>query len=79
MYNAALLNSGFVIEDPSEISATLEQILRAELGLERTGSFEEMDVDLDQEEEDEGIEEEIPEETVGEQVEIEEPQENEDL
>lgn len=40
------------------------EILRSELGLERTGDFEELEIDLDEEygedEDDEGIEEEIP-------------------
>lgn len=84
-YNVALLNSGFVIDDPSQLSSTMQQILRGELGLERTGEFEELSVDLDEEEEDEGIEAEIPEDTpeatdnVGEEVKIIEEESKEDL
>ena len=77
----ALLNSGFIIDDPSEIAETMQQILRAELGIERTGDFEELEVDLeDDEEETEGIEEDIPddEDTVGEEVE-EDREKKEDL
>lgn len=42
----------------------MQEILRSELGLERTGEFEELEIDLDEEideDEDEAIEEEIPE------------------
>jgi heat shock protein beta len=52
LYNMALLNSGFVIEDPTAISDTMQQILRSELGLARTGDFEELEIDIDDEEED---------------------------
>lgn len=66
VYNVALLNSGFVIDDPSEISGTMQEILRAELGLERTGDFDELEIDIEEEygddEDDEGIEAEIPDE-----------------
>ena len=48
----ALLNSGFVIDDPSEISGVMQQIMRGELGLERTGDFEELEIDLEEEEDD---------------------------
>jgi hypothetical protein len=79
----ALLNSGFIIDDPSEIAETMQQILRTELGLEPNGEFEELEVDLeDEEEETEGIEAEIPndDDDVGEQVEEEEErEEKEDL
>lgn len=71
-----------MIDDPTEIAQTMEQILRAELGLERTGTFEELDVDLEEEtEDDEGIEAEIPDDdNVGEQIEAEIPEDqNEDL
>lgn len=82
LYNVALLNSGFMIEDPSEISRTMQQILRSELGLERTGDFEEIELDLDDEEQEE-VEDDIPEEEeieedMGEEVLIEE-EDNEDL
>lgn len=78
----ALLNSGFIIDDPSEIAETMQQILRGELGLERTGEFEELEVDLGDEEEDtEGIEAEIPsdEDDIGEEVEDEDRDKKEDL
>ena len=48
----ALLSSGFVIDDPSEISNTMQQILRGELGLDRTGDFEELEIDIDEEDDD---------------------------
>lgn len=60
LFNMALLNSGFVIEDPTEISATMQQIIRSELGLERTGDFEEIEVDLDEDVEE--IDDDIPDE-----------------
>ena len=76
----ALLSSGFVIDDPSEISNTMQQILRGELGLDRTGDFEELEIDIDEEDDDEAIEEEIldDEDTVGEEV-AEDEETNADL
>lgn len=53
IYNMALLNSGFVIEDPTEISSSMQEILRAELGLERTGEFEELEIDIEQDDDEE--------------------------
>lgn len=61
IFNVALLDSGFAIEDPTEISAPMQEILRAELGLERTGEFEDLEVDLEDDDQEE-IEDEIPEE-----------------
>jgi len=85
LYNVALLNSGFVIDDPTELSETMGEILRSELGLERQGEFDELDIDLEEEyedEDDEAIEAEIPDDeyadNVGEEVEDEDDH-NEDL
>jgi hypothetical protein len=80
----ALLNSGFLIDDPTEISGTMQQILRAELGLPRTGEFEEIAVEVEEDDsEQETVEQEIPDDSdnVGEEVTIESdiPEDNADL
>jgi hypothetical protein len=78
----ALLNSGFVIDEPAEISGTMQELLRAELGLDRKAEFDEIEIDFEEfEEEDETIEEEIPddEDSVGQEVEFDDDEQKEDL
>lgn len=81
----ALLNSGFVIDDPSEISGIMQELLRAELGIDRTATFEEIEIDFESaEDEDETIEDEIPDEEdqendVGQEVESDDEDQKEDL
>jgi hypothetical protein len=79
----ALLNSGFVIDDPSEISGVMQQIMRGELGLERTGDFEELEIDLEEEEDDDTtIDDAIPDDEdygMGEEIEESLDDFNEDL
>ena len=77
IYNVALLDSGFVIDDPAEISGTMQEILRVELGLERNAPVEEIEF----EEEDtskETIEQEIPDDA-GEEVHDDNSEKKEDL
>jgi hypothetical protein len=81
----ALLNSGFVIDDPSEISGIMQELLRAELGIDRKAAFEEIEIDFESaDDEDETIEEEIPDEDdqendVGHKVESDDEDIKEDL
>lgn len=78
IYNVALLDSGFVIDDPTEISNTMQQILRTELGLDRDSPVE--DVEFEEEEAStETIEQEIPDDDAGEEVTDDNNEKKEDL
>ena len=78
IYNVALLDSGFVIDDPTEISNTMQQILRTELGLDRDSLVE--DVEFEEEEAStETIEQEIPDDDAGEEVTDDNNEKKEDL
>lgn len=78
IYNVALLDSGFVIDDPAEISDTMQQILRTELGIDRDAPVE--DVEFEEEEAStETIEQEIPDDDAGEEVIGDDDEKKEDL
>ena len=69
LYNAALLNSGFIIENPSEFTQPIQKLLKLGFGLKRDAAVEEIEVEIDPDEEDakEG-DEEVAEEEVEQQV-----------
>ena len=58
LYNMALLNSGFLIENPTEFTGPLQKLLKVGFGLKRDAPIEEIEVDISSIEE----EEETPEE-----------------
>lgn len=53
MYNMALLNSGFLIDDPSEFTEPLHKMLKVNLGLDRYAVVEEIEIDVTEDEEEE--------------------------
>jgi HSP90 family molecular chaperone len=51
MYNVALLNSGFLIENPTDFSLPLQKLLKVGFGLKPEAAIEEIEVDITSEEE----------------------------
>lgn len=51
MYNMALLNSGFDIEDPSSFTVPLQKLINVGFGLSRDAPIEEVEVEIEEEEE----------------------------
>jgi len=51
LYETALLNSGYVLENPSEYARNFYKIFNGALGIPRNAQVEEIEVDLDDEEE----------------------------
>lgn len=59
LYNMALLNSGFLIENPVDFTQPLQKLLKVGFGLRRDAPIEEIEIDISSlEEEEEIIEEE---------------------
>jgi heat shock protein beta len=74
LYNMALLNSGFLIENPTDFTLPLQKLLKVGFGIRKDAPIEEIEIDLS------SIEEEStsPEEPdVEGEVEVEEPVEEE--
>lgn len=53
IYNLALLNSGFFIEDPTEIQSPMQRLLKLGFGLDKNAEVEIIEVELSSEEEEE--------------------------
>ena len=51
IWHAALLNSGFIIEDPSEINNPVQNLIKMGLGLKRDAKVEEIEVDIEEDDE----------------------------
>jgi hypothetical protein len=49
----ALLNSGFSIDEPTELTVPLEKLIRVGFGVDRDAEIEEIEVELDSPEYDE--------------------------
>ena len=62
MFNMALLNSGFNIDQPQDFTGTLQKLINVGFGLDREEPVEEIDVEVD---EDEPESEEKPEASSG--------------
>ena len=62
LYNMALLNSGFLIENPNEFTLPLNRLLKLGFGLRKDAPIEEVEVDISAEDEEEAEEEEESEE-----------------
>ena len=58
LYNMALLNSGFLIENPSDFITPLQKLLRVGFGIRRDAPIEEIEVDISSVEDDESASEE---------------------
>ena len=59
MFQMAILNSGFLVENPMDLTEPLEKLIKVGFGLERDAEIEEIEVELDDEEEEDEDEEEI--------------------
>lgn len=58
LYQMALLNSGFNIEEPSDLTSPLERLIRVGFGVSRDAPVEDIEIELDEPvQEDEGDEE----------------------
>jgi len=64
MYQMALINSGFAIEEPDEITNPLERLIRVGFKVDRDEPCEEIEIELDEPEQTEeaGDDDEEPEE-----------------
>lgn len=51
MFQMAILNSGFLVENPMDLTEPLEKLIKVGFGLERDAAVEEIEVELDDEEE----------------------------
>ena len=51
MFNMALLNSGFNIDDPSAFTGPLQKLINVGFGLSRDAPIEEIEVEIEEEEE----------------------------
>jgi heat shock protein beta len=57
MFNMAILNSGFLLEDPMDLTEPLEKLVKVGFGLGRDDPVEEIEVALDDDEDEESDEE----------------------
>lgn len=53
MFNMAMLNSGFSIDEPTDLTTPLEKLIRVGFGIERDAAVEEIEIVLEEEEDDE--------------------------
>lgn len=53
----AILNSGFLIENPMDLTEPLEKLIKVGFGLSRDEPVEEIEIELDEDEEEEDNEE----------------------
>jgi hypothetical protein len=51
LYNVALLNSGFSIDEPTSFTGTLQRLINVGFGLDREEPVEEIEVEVDEDEE----------------------------
>ena len=47
----AILNSGFLVENPMDLTEPLEKLIKVGFGIDRDAQVEEIEVELDDEEE----------------------------
>lgn len=57
LYNMALLNSGFNIDNPDEMTAPLQKLINVGFGLDREEPIEEIEIEIEPEEEEQAKEE----------------------
>ena len=51
LYQMAILNSGFLVENPMDLTEPLEKLIKVGFGLDRDEPVEDIEVELDDEEE----------------------------
>ncbi len=76
IYNMALLNSGFIIDNPTDFTIPMQKLLKVGFGLRKDAPIEEIEVDISSDEEE--ITEEIDYEEEGE-VEMDDLGEEEEI
>ena len=52
MFQMAILNSGFVVENPMDLTEPLEKLIKVGFGIARDAPVEEIEIELDDEEDD---------------------------
>jgi heat shock protein beta len=62
LYNMGLLNSGFLIEDPTSFITPLQKLLKVGFGIRKDAPIEEIEVDIGGDEEADEAAQETPEE-----------------
>ena len=72
MYNMALLNSGFNIENPVEFTTPLQKLINVGFGLDRDQAVEEIEITIEEEEPEDPSKEEEEIEIKPEDLEVEE-------
>jgi len=53
MFQMAIINSGFAVENPMDLTEPLEKLIKVGFGIDRDAGCEEIEIELDDEEEDE--------------------------
>lgn len=62
MFNMAMLNSGFSIDEPTDLTTPLEKLIRVGFGIERDAAVEEIEIVLEEEDDEPEMEvEDMPE------------------
>ena len=59
MFNMAMINSGFNIDEPSDFTGPLQKLINVGFGLSREQPIEEIEIEIEEEEPEETNEEEI--------------------
>ena len=52
MFQMAILNSGFVVENPMDLTEPLEKLIKVGFGIARDAAVAEIEIELDDEDED---------------------------
>lgn len=59
LFQMAILNSGFLVENPMDLTEPLEKLIKVGFGLERDEPIEEIEIELDEDEDEEDEEESL--------------------
>ena len=71
LFNMAIINSGFIVENPMDLTEPLEKLIKVGFGLARDEPTEEIEVELDEDEDEEGEDNEGDEGEDGEEIDLE--------
>lgn len=59
LFELAMLNSGFTLEDATALNARVQELIKADMGLPKDAAVEEIEIDLDDLEDEDELDEEI--------------------
>lgn len=76
LFNMAMLNSGFLIENPSDFTAPLQNLLKVGFGIRRDAPIEEIEVDISSVEDSDNEEAAAEEPDVEGEVEVEDTEDS---